>query len=87
MSEDSVAEAWVELESDEEVLAAMPKGVARPYDYGFVSGMLKLLRAHRRIAAKFWPLFHEVMIAPGSLTRREREMIAVVCAAAQDCTY
>jgi AhpD family alkylhydroperoxidase len=32
-------------------------------------------------------LFTEVMFAPGSLSRAEREMIAATAAAAQDCHY
>jgi alkylhydroperoxidase/carboxymuconolactone decarboxylase family protein YurZ len=32
-------------------------------------------------------LFREVMFAPGDLTRAEREMIAAVASAAQDCHY
>ena len=46
------------------------------------------LRAHPRIGPKFQALFAEIMFVPqGALDRREREMIAAVAAAAQDCHY
>jgi len=32
-------------------------------------------------------LYNEIMRGPGSLSRQEREMIATVAAAAQDCYY
>ena len=31
--------------------------------------------------------FYEIMFAPGALTRAEREMLAAVASAAQDCEY
>jgi alkylhydroperoxidase/carboxymuconolactone decarboxylase family protein YurZ len=74
-------DAWVELPS----VDAMPRG--GPYDFGFVPGMGRLLAAHPEIGNAFFTLFAEIMFRPGSLERREREMIAGVAAAAQDCHY
>ncbi|MBI2759911.1 MAG: carboxymuconolactone decarboxylase family protein [Chloroflexi bacterium] len=58
-----------------------------PYDFGFVAGMSRLIAAHDRIGPAFSALFRQVMFEPGCLDRREREMIAAVTAAAQDCRY
>jgi len=43
--------------------------------------------AHLQIAPFFGALFMQIMFAPGALSRREREMVAAVAAAAQDCHY
>jgi uncharacterized peroxidase-related enzyme len=59
----------------------------RPYDYGFVGEMSVLMKAHPLIGPALAELFMPVMFAPGALARPEREMIAAVAAAAQDCHY
>lgn len=77
-------EAWVTL--PDAATMRMPDG--HPYNFGFVAGMSRLLRAHERLGRAFSALFAEVMFSPeGALNRREREMVAAVAAAAQDCTY
>ncbi len=58
-----------------------------PYNFGYRSEMGPLLSAHPRIGPAFWALFSEIMFTPGALTRAEREMVAAVAAAAQDCHY
>jgi alkylhydroperoxidase family enzyme len=58
-----------------------------PYNFGYRSEMGILLSAHPQIGPAFWGLFSEIMFAPGTLTRAEREMVAAVAAAAQDCHY
>ncbi len=80
-------QAWVSLPSDEELRAAMPAGGPSAYDFGFVMGMPRLRLAHRRIGPLFAPLFREIMFGQGALSRSEREMVAGVAAAAQDCRY
>lgn len=82
-----VRQAWIALPSDEAVRAMLPADRRHPYDFGFVAGMTRLVRAHPRIGPALGALFAQVMFAPGFLERREREMIAAVTAAAQDCTY
>ena len=80
-----VPEAWVEL-ADAETAQQLLAG--HPYDFGFMPAMSRLVLAHLRIAAAFGPLFHEIMFSPdGVLTRDEREMVAAVASAAQDCFY
>ena len=94
MAEQTVHGAWVALPSDEQIGAMQPsgaaaasQGVARGYDFGFVAGMSRLLMAHDRLGPLFRQLFRELMFGPGHLDRREREMVAAVAAAAQDCHY
>lgn len=78
---------FIQLPTDEEFRAHMPPGVKSPYDFGFIGGMSRLLSAHERIGAAMRAFFAEVMFAPGALTRAEREMVAAVASAAQDCEY
>jgi alkylhydroperoxidase family enzyme len=77
-------EAWVALPSEEQVRAVLP---GHPYDFGFVPGMMRLVMAHMGIAPFFGALFQQVMFGPGALDRGEREMVAAVASAAQDCRY
>ena len=79
---DTVKEAWVRIESDPGSSASGPG-----YTFGFVPAMGRLQRAHPRIAPHFGRLFQAVMFEEGALDRREREMVAAVAAAAQDCHY
>jgi alkylhydroperoxidase/carboxymuconolactone decarboxylase family protein YurZ len=82
-------EAWVPIPTQEQfeaVRAAVPPQ-ARIYDFGFFPAMGRLIMAHPRIAASFGPLFREIMFGAGKLERREREMVAAVASAAQDCVY
>ena len=86
--EQTAREAWVIIPSEAELRAQMPPGRAYPYDFGFLPAMGRLLRTHERISGAFLKLFGEIMWTPeGYLSRREREMIAAVAAAAQDCHY
>ncbi len=97
MAERTVQGAWVALPSDEQIRAmqvpqtpgapAASQAVSRGYDFGFVAGMSRLLMAHDRVGPLFRQLFRELMFGPGHLDRREREMVAAVAAAAQDCHY
>jgi len=64
----------------------MPAG-SHPYDFGFVTGMQRLIMSHMRFAPFFGALFRQIMFEPGRLNRSEREMVAAVAAAAQDCHY
>ena len=78
-------DAWVEMPSEETIRAFMPSG--HVYDFGFLTGMQRLVMSHLGIAPKFGALFMQIMFEPGALARREREMVAAVAAAAQDCHY
>lgn len=79
-------EAWIGLPSEEELRQAGPGGRS-PYDFGFVSAMGKLMAAHPGIAPSFRAHFKAVMFDPGVLSRAEREMVAAVTSAAQECFY
>lgn len=81
----SERDAWVGMPSPEEVRALLGEGGI--YDFGFVPAMSRLILSHLGIAPHFGALFTQIMFAPGALDRREREMIAGVASAAQDCFY
>ena len=78
-------QAWVRLPTEDEVRPYIGEG--HPYDFGFVAGMSRLIMAHAEIAPFFGGLFRRIMFGDSVLTRREREMVAAVAAAAQDCFY
>ena len=81
-------EAWVAIPNEAERRAQMPGGApASGYDFGFLPAMGRLLSVHREIGPAFGKLFSTVMFGPGHLSRQEREMVAAVAAAAQDCHY
>ena len=89
MPEDStIPDAWVQLPSEEQLRQLFPRNTGMPYDFGFLPAMMRLIVAHGRIGAAFGQLFGQIMFSPdGKLSRREREMVAAVAAAAQDCRY
>ncbi len=84
-SNPAAPEAWVAMPDEATVRSYMGSG--HPYDFGFLPAMARLVSAHTGIAPFFGALFRQIMFAPGSLERREREMVAAVSAAAQDCHY
>jgi alkylhydroperoxidase/carboxymuconolactone decarboxylase family protein YurZ len=88
MDQHAAPEAWVMLASEDALRARAPQNAPRhPYDFGFLAPMARLTGAHPEIGPKFSALFAQIMFAPGALSRQEREMIAGVAAAAQDCHY
>ena len=78
---------FITLPTEEELRANMRPGMKSPYDFGFIGGMARLLAAHERLGLAMRGFFAEVMFAPGVLSRDEREMVAAVASAAQDCEY
>lgn len=88
MSEQTVPEAWVLMPSEGEIRTQMPPGaIPAEYDFGFLPAMGRLIATHDRIGPKLAQLFRQIMFEPGHLSRQEREMIAAVTSAAQDCHY
>jgi hypothetical protein len=84
----TIPDAWVQLPNDEEMRKLFPRGSHMPYDFGFLPAMTRLVMAHGRIGPAFGQLFAQVMFSPeGKVSRREREMVAAVAAAGQDCHY
>ena len=80
MAED--ADAWVRLPSRDTL-----KKFGVQEHHGFIPAMVQLVAAHGRVALQFGALSEAVMGAPGVLTRQDRELVAAVTAAAQDCFY
>jgi len=88
MSEDE--KPFITLPTDEEMLGRSKPGASgmKPvYNFDFIGGMSRLLAAHERIGKAMQGAFYEIMFAPGALDRAEREMLAAVASAAQDCEY
>ena len=83
----SVKDAFIELVPAEKLAHVYQKGSEFPYAFGFVANMGRLLLTHPDIGPPFRALFAQVMFKPGHLSRVEREMVASVAAAAQDCHY
>ena len=89
MSGEQEQRPYVSLPPEEE-LRAQAHAAGRPpspYDFGFLGDMSRLLAAHGRIGPAMQRAFAEIMFAPGALSRAEREMVAAVASAAQDCEY
>lgn len=80
-----MSDAWIDMPSENDVRALIGSGGG--YDFGFVPGMSRLILSHLDIAPHFGALFMHVMFADGCLERPEREMVAAVASAAQDCFY
>ena len=78
---------FIALPGEDELRQAAPGGAVSPYDFGFIGDMSRLLAAHPRIGPAMKQAFYEIMFAPGALDRAEREMVAAVASAAQDCVY
>jgi len=78
-------DAWVDLPTPEQVREVLGRGGV--YDFGFVPAMTRLILAHPGMAPSFGAHFVQVMFGPGALERSEREMVAAVTSAAQDCFY
>ncbi len=90
--EKKTTEAWVKIPSSDDMIGNLPADRTAPvhaYDFGsFFPAMGRLIMAHGRIGAKFGQLFSEIMFSEeGTLDRREREMVAAVTSAGQDCHY
>ena len=85
MAAEKTRNAWVSMPEEAQLRTLIPPG--SPYDFGFLPAMMQLVMAHSRIAPFFGALFGQIMFAPGKLSRREREMVAAVATAAQDCHY
>ena len=82
------APAWIDIAGEEDVRALFPEGADIGYDFGFLPAMTRLVVTHPRIGMLFGMMFSEIMFSPeGVLSRAEREMVAGVAAAAQDCFY
>ena len=83
MHKHEIKEAWVDIAPDN---GSQPVAPGR-WAFEFRPAMGRLLSAHPTIGPAFNTLYSEIMRGPGSLSRQEREMIAPVAAASQDCYY
>ena len=83
MSTQPDREAWIRIRREDE----MPSEAPNVYNFGFRAAMGRLQATHPRIGRAFGTLYRQIMFEPGHLSRQEREMVAAVTAAAQDCYY
>ena len=83
MRKHEAREAWVDIAPDD----GPPSPAPGRYSFEFRPAMGRLLGAHDRIGPAFSALFSEIMRGDGHLSRQERETVAAVAAAAQDCYY
>ena len=79
-------QAWIRLPTEDELRQGAPASRS-PYNFGFVGAMGKLMAAHPGLGPTFGAHFQAVMFGPGVLSRAEREMVAAVTSAAQECFY
>lgn len=89
MAAENGQEAWVRLPSEEEFKERFGDGT-HPYQIhmgGVAPRMGRLIMAHDVIGQALGALSATVLFGPGALSRAEREMVAAVTAAAQDCAY
>jgi alkylhydroperoxidase family enzyme len=83
MHKHKTEESWIDIDPDTGPLPAAPGS----WTFEFRPAMGRLLSAHPTIGPAFNKLYEEIMRGPGHLSRQEREMIATVASAAQDCEY
>jgi alkylhydroperoxidase family enzyme len=81
----TVPKAYIELIRQDE--AKKRRRPDHPYNPGVVPAMGRLLMTHSRIGPAIDVLQTELMFGSGPLDRSERELLAVVASAAQDCHY
>jgi len=80
--------AWIQTVAPDRAEGAL----ARSYKgatgrAGHVAGIIQAMSLSPSILDASMGLYVKVMYAPGGLTRRQREMMAVVVSAANDCHY
>lgn len=84
--------AWIQMRSEDEVMAGKDK-LARLYralvdpEHGVVENVLKIHSLRPDTLDGHLRLYRAVMHAPGSLSRREREGMAVAVSAYNRCRY
>ncbi len=87
MASQGECEAWLKLPTEEQSRESFPADHPYSIGVGRVPAMARLISAHPEFAPHFQRLVARIMFGPGALERTEREMIAAVAAAAQDCHY
>jgi len=88
MNQSSVPEAWILIPTEEERRSQLPTGApVSAYGFEFIPAMARLMATHEKIGPALGALLRQIMFEPGYLGRQEREMVAAVASAAQDCYY
>ena len=80
--------AWIRTFSDDEAQGRLAKSFAAARERaGKVFGIVRAMSLAPPVLDASMSLYQRVMFAPQGLTRRQREMIAVVTSRANDCHY
>ena len=80
--------AWIETVSVEDAAGALKKQYdAAEKRSGRVFGILRAMSLAPDVLRASMGLYRQVMFREGGLSRRQREMLAVVTSAANDCHY
>ena len=81
--------AWIEVISEAEAAGELADLYSQCEDpnHGVVDNILKIHSLKPRTLRDHWNLYRTTMYAPSQLSRAEREMIAVVVSALNQCHY
>ena len=80
--------SWLRVPDETEVPAEVLEIWSGPREkLGFVPNVLRIFALRPRHLVGWWRYYDELLRGDSGLTRAQREMIAVVVSAANDCHY
>ena len=80
--------SWLRVPGEQEVPPEVAEIWEAPREkLGFVPNVLRIFALRPRHLLGWWSYYDELLRGESGLTRAEREMIAVVVSAANDCHY
>ncbi len=80
--------AWIRTVSDEEARGRLAKSFQAARERaGHVHGIVRAMSLAPAVLDASMGLYQRIMFAPRGLTRRQREMLAVVVSQTNDCHY
>ena len=80
--------AWIRLVSDEQATGRLAKSYRSAIDRaGRVFGIVRAMSPAPAVLDASMQFYSRIMFAKAGLTRRQRELIAVVVSSANDCHY
>jgi len=82
-------ESWIEVVAESNATGELARLYDRTRDRqsGGVDNILKVHSLHPRTLLDHWELYRTTMKRPSGVTHAEREMIAVVVSAINECHY
>ena len=80
--------AWIRLIADDEATGRLARSYrAAIQRAGRVFGIVRAMSPNPRVLEASMAFYRAVMFGPSPLSRRQREMLAVVTSRANDCHY